>query len=122
VGLKPMPANDVDRLGYGIARYLIIQGTLEVVEYRLTTLNFMEIAIFETLKQIFSHSRQPCNCVSNGPKKIFLNVQVKQILWFSSQFTDDRDVVVMNRMVVTSSILKKYQDKDNSQIPKEVTV
>jgi hypothetical protein len=43
-GFKPMPANDVDRLGYGDYKALsnYTQGTLEAVEYRLTTLNFME--------------------------------------------------------------------------------
>ncbi len=122
-GFKPMPANDVDRLGYGDCKALsnYTRALLEVVGVpSYYTELYGDSNIRDIEADFFSiQGNHAILCIPNGPENIFLECTSQtDPFGFQANFTDDRDVVVMKPDGGHIIHTKKYQDKDNSQISK----
>ncbi|MBB1194509.1 DUF3857 domain-containing protein [Flavobacterium sp. SOK18b] len=122
-GFKPMPANDVDRLGYGDCKALsnYTRALLEVVGVpSYYTELYGDSNIRDIEADFFSiQGNHVILCIPNGPENIFLECTSQtDPFGFQANFTDDRDVVVMKPDGGHIIHTKKYQDKDNSQISK----
>ncbi|QZK89441.1 DUF3857 domain-containing protein [Flavobacterium sp. CHNK8] len=122
-GFKPMPANDVDRLGYGDCKALsnYTRALLDVVGVpSYYTELYGDSNIRDIEADFFSiQGNHAILCIPNGPENIFLECTSQtDPFGFQANFTDDRDVVVMKPDGGHIIHTKKYQDKDNSQISK----
>lgn len=122
-GFKPMPANDVDRLGYGDCKGLsnYTRALLEAVGVSsYYTELYGDSNIRDIEADFFSiQGNHAILCIPNGPENIFLECTSQtDPFGFQANFIDDRDVVVMKPDGGHIIHTKKYQDKDNSQISK----
>ncbi len=122
-GFKPMPANDVDRLGYGDCKALS--------NYTRALLNVVDIPSYYTelygskikndiIKDFFSiQGNHAILCIPNQEKNIFLECTSQDDPFgFQGTFTDDRNVLIIKPdggEIIRTSI---YENKTNSQISK----
>lgn len=119
-GWKPMPATDVDRLGYGDCKALS--------NYAKTLLDAVGVTSYHT---VLYGSRYPRNiqsdfvsmqgnhmilCIPNGKENVFLECTSQDDPFgFQANFTDDRDVLVIKPEGGEIVHTKEYSDLDNLQ-------
>lgn len=120
-GWKPMPATDVDRLGYGDCKAL--------TNYTKALLNAVDVPSYNTILYgnprkrniesdfVSMQGNHMILSIPNGDNYVWLECTSQDAPFgYQGTFTDDRDVLIMKPEGGEIVRTKIYQDKDNTQI------
>lgn len=122
-GWKPMPATDVDRLGYGDCKAL--------TNYTKALLNAVDVPSYNTILYgnprkrniesdfVSMQGNHMILSIPNGDNYVWLECTSQDAPFgYQGTFTDDRDVLIMKPEGGEIVRTKIYQDKDNTQMSK----
>lgn len=124
-GWKPMPANDVDRLGYGDCKALsnYTKSLLKAVDVPSYYVELYGDEDKMSIKSDFVsiQGNHVMLCVPNKEKYIFLECTSQDVPFgYQANFSDDRDVIVLKPEGGEIIRTKIYEDTENTQISKGI--